>query len=70
MGKAFTEIAEGFKDAANHAKGEESGVVEHTPEALNVRAIREKAGMSQERFCKAETIEGIGKHGFVLTPGR
>ena len=21
-------------------------------------------------FCKAETIEGIGKHGFVLTPGR
>jgi type I restriction enzyme M protein len=21
-------------------------------------------------FCKAETIDGIGKHGFVLTPGR
>ena len=21
-------------------------------------------------FCKSETIEGIGKHGFVLTPGR
>lgn len=21
-------------------------------------------------FCRAETIEGIGKHGFVLTPGR
>ncbi len=21
-------------------------------------------------FCKAETIAGIGKHGFVLTPGR
>ena len=51
MGKAFTEISEGLKDAANHAKGKKSGVVEHAPEALNVRAIREKTGMSQERFC-------------------
>ena len=51
MGKAFTEISEGLKDAENHAKGKMSGVVEHTPEALNVRAIREKTGMSQERFC-------------------
>ena len=51
MGKAFTEISEGLKDAANHAKGKKSGVLEHTPEALNVRAIREKTGMSQERFC-------------------
>ena len=51
MGKAFTEISEGLKDAANHAKGKKFGVVEHTPEALNVRAIREKTGMSQERFC-------------------
>jgi type I restriction-modification system DNA methylase subunit len=23
-----------------------------------------------EYKCKAETIEGIGKHGFLLTPGR
>ena len=51
MGKAFTEIAEGLKDAANHAKGKKSGVLEHTPDAINVRAIREKTGMSQERFC-------------------
>ncbi len=51
MGKAFTEINEGLKDAANHAKGKKSGVVEHTQETLNVRAIREKTGMSQERFC-------------------
>ncbi|MEW7973053.1 MAG: helix-turn-helix domain-containing protein [Candidatus Thiodiazotropha endolucinida] len=51
MSKAFTEISEGLKDAAAHAKGEKSEVVEHTPEALNVRAIREKTGMSQQRFC-------------------
>lgn len=51
MGKAFTEISEGLQDAANHVKGKKSGVVEHTPEALNVRAIREKTAMSQQRFC-------------------
>ena len=51
MSKAFTEISEGLKDAANHANGKKSRVVVHTPEALNVRAIREKTGMSQERFC-------------------
>ena len=51
MSKAFTEISEGLKDAANHAKGKKSGVVEHTSEILDVRAIREKTGMSQERFC-------------------
>jgi len=49
--KAFTEISEGLKDAANHAKGQKSGVLEHTPEALNVKAIREKTGMSQQSFC-------------------
>jgi putative transcriptional regulator len=51
MGKAFTEIAAGLKDAAEHAKGKSSDVVEHLPEQMNVKAIREKTGMSQERFC-------------------
>ena len=51
MSKTVTEISEGLKDAAKHAKGEESGVVEHAPEALNVKAIREKTGMSQQSFC-------------------
>ena len=51
MNKAFTEISEGIKDAASHAKGEKSGVVEHVPETLNVKAIREKMGMSQQSFC-------------------
>ena len=51
MGKAFTEISKGLKDAANHAKGKKSGVLEHTLEAIDVRAIREKTGMSQQRFC-------------------
>lgn len=51
MNKAFTEISEGLKDAAAHAKDEKSGVLEHTLEALNVKAIREKTGMSQQKFC-------------------
>ena len=51
MNKAFTEISSGLKDAAAHAKGEKSGVVEYTSEILNVKAIREKTGMSQQRFC-------------------
>ena len=51
MNKAFTEISAGIKDATAHAKGDKSGVIEHTPETLNVKAIRRKTGMSQQRFC-------------------
>ena len=51
MNKAFTEISAGLKDATAYAKGEKSGVVEHTSDTLNVKAIREKTGMSQQRFC-------------------
>lgn len=51
MSRAFTEMAEGLDDALAHAKGEKSDVIEHREEELDVKAIREKTGMSQERFC-------------------
>ncbi len=51
MGKAFTEIAAGLDDALAHAKGRKADVAEHRAEAIDVKAIREKTGMSQERFC-------------------
>ena len=51
MSKAYTDIAAGLADALVHAKGEATGVVEHQPEPLNVRAIREKTGMTEQRFC-------------------
>jgi putative transcriptional regulator len=51
MGKAFDEIHAGLLDALDHAKGNKSGVVEHKSAPVNVRAIREKTGMSQQRFC-------------------
>lgn len=51
MGKAFTEISAGLTDAIEHAKGNLTKVVEHKPEAINVKDIREKTGMSQQKFC-------------------
>jgi len=51
MGKAYTEIAAGLEDAISHAKGKKSRARVHRPEPINVKAIREKTGMSQQRFC-------------------
>lgn len=51
MSKAFDEIHAGLLDALEHAKGEKSGVIEHKPKPVDVKAIREKTGMSQQRFC-------------------
>jgi putative transcriptional regulator len=51
MGKAYTEIAAGLKDAISHAKGNRSKARVHRPEPIDVKAIREKTGMSQQRFC-------------------
>ena len=51
MSKAFEEISAGLDDALKHARGEISQVVVHEPESINVRAIREKTGMSQQKFC-------------------
>ena len=53
MGKAFDEIQAGLTDAIEHSKGKKSKVIEHTPEEINVKAIREKTGISQQRFCAA-----------------
>ena len=51
MNKAFIEISEGLQDAKAHVQGKESGVIEHVPDTLNVKEIREKTGMSQQAFC-------------------
>lgn len=51
MGKAFDEIHVGLLDALEHAKGNKSDVVEHKFEPVDVKAIRKKTGMSQQRFC-------------------
>lgn len=51
MSKAFSEISAGLTNAIQHVKGTSTGVVEHKLESVNVKAIREKTGMSQEKFC-------------------
>jgi len=51
MGKAFEEISSGLKDAIAHTKGTKSTVKVHEPEIIDVKAIRKKTGMSQQRFC-------------------
>ncbi len=51
MSKAFTEISAGLADAMEHAKGKSTNTIEHKPEVIDVKAIREKTGMSQQKFC-------------------
>ncbi len=51
MSKAFTEISAGLQDAIAHSKGEKTEAIVHEPEAINVKAIREEMGMSQQHFC-------------------
>lgn len=51
MSKAFNEISTGLGDAIEHAKGKKGRVVVHEPETIDVKAIRAKTGMSQQRFC-------------------
>ena len=51
MSKAFEEISAGLDEAIMHAKGETGRVVVHEPETIDVKAIRAKTGMSQQRFC-------------------
>ena len=48
----FTEIMSGLEDAIVHAKGESSGI-EHqvTVPLLDVAAVRERLGMTQEEFA-------------------
>ncbi len=53
MGNAFTEISAGLSDAIAHAKGDDTKAVIHRITPLDVKAIREKTGMSQERFSAA-----------------
>lgn len=51
MSKAYTEISAGLADAISHAKGNKSRARVHRPEPIDVKAIRDKTGMSQQRFC-------------------
>ena len=51
--REFNDIMSGLEDAIAHAKGQETGAVEHQVEVpvVDVRAVREGLGMTQEQFA-------------------
>ncbi|MCH8895790.1 MAG: helix-turn-helix domain-containing protein [Proteobacteria bacterium] len=53
MSKTYTEISKGLDDAIAHAKGKKGRAKEHRMDPVDVKSIREKTGMSQQRFCAA-----------------
>jgi putative transcriptional regulator len=51
MGKAFDSITRGLNEAIAHAKGERVAIKTYTPEAVDVSALRQNMGMTQEQFA-------------------
>jgi putative transcriptional regulator len=47
-------IIEGLQEAVAHARGEQTGTrvsVVHVPRSIDIRALRERLGMTQEQFA-------------------
>ena len=53
MNNAFISIKEGLSEAIEFAQGKPNKAVVHEFTALDVKAIREKIGMSQSEFASA-----------------
>ena len=52
MSKAFESIKQGLNEAIAHARGgKRSGVIEYRPQAVDVKELRQRVGMTQEQFA-------------------
>ena len=51
MGKTFESIARGLNEAVAHAKGKKVAVRIYKPEVVDVAALRQHMGMTQEQFA-------------------
>jgi putative transcriptional regulator len=51
MGKTFDSISRGLNEAVAHAKGKKVAVKIHKPETVDVSALRQGMGMTQEQFA-------------------
>lgn len=51
MGTTFDSIAHGLNEAVVHAKGKKIAVAIYQPEAVDVLALRQSLGMTQEQFA-------------------
>lgn len=51
MGNTFNSISRGLNEAVAHAKGKKVAVKIYKPEAVDVSALRQRMGMTQEQFA-------------------
>ena len=51
MSKAFASIKQGLREAIEHQKGKARGVKAHTPSEVDVQALRQRIGMTQDEFA-------------------
>jgi putative transcriptional regulator len=51
MGKTFDSISRGLIEAVAHAKGKKVAVKTYKPEMVDVSALRQGMGMTQEQFA-------------------
>lgn len=51
MGKTFESISRGLKEAVVHAKGKKIPVKKFKTNAMDVFALRQRIGMTQEQFA-------------------
>lgn len=51
METTFDSIAQGLNEAVAHAKGKKHAVKTYTPEMVDVSALRQSMGMTQEQFA-------------------
>lgn len=60
MGKAFASINRGLEQAIRHRKGGRvAGLKLHVPPPVDVKAVRERTGLTQEQFAATFAI-GLG----------
>ncbi len=60
MSKAFTSIKRGLEQAIRHRKGGRvAGLKLHVPPPVDVKAVRERTGLTQEQFAATFAI-GLG----------
>jgi putative transcriptional regulator len=51
MSKAFTSIKQGLREAIAHQKGRVKSVKTYTPSDVDVQALRQRIGLTQEQFA-------------------
>ena len=51
MGKLFDDIKQGLNEAIEHAEGKNNNTLVYEPQPVDVKALRKKIGMTQERFA-------------------